>query len=441
MIVYGGGSIIRSGLQQRIEDSLQQAGVDYVKLGGVQPNPTDPKVYEGIELARKEGVDFMLPVGGGSVIDTAKAIAAGVPYEGDFWDFYIGKAKVKKALKVGVVLTIPAAGSEGSGNTVITKLEGLQKLSLRVPELLRPVFAVMNPELTYTLPPYQTACGIADMMVHIMERYFTNTPDVEISDRLCEGTLMAIIKEAYKVKQNPNDYEARANIMWCGTIAHNGTCGVGCEEDWASHFLEHEISAVYNVTHGAGLAVIVPAWMTFMAEHNPKKIARFANRVFGVPENEDLEEMALAGISRLKHFFRYMGLPVNFKELGIEHPDIELLVKKLHENKGELVGNYVKLNKEYFRSFTVLNEIKADKPDAYILEQLGCAGYLQASSNISLLYSIFQARQHELRYSCQPHLRYIAPLSDRHFMQQLPSYPFILQHFPPFTSLFICFLA
>lgn len=165
MIVYGGGSIIRSGLLQRIEDSLQQAGVDYVKLGGVQPNPTDPKVYEGIELARKEGVDFMLPVGGGSVIDTAKAIAAGVPYEGDFWDFYIGKAKVKKALKVGVVLTIPAAGSEGSGNTVITKLEGLQKLSLRVPELLRPVFAVMNPELTYTLPPYQTACGIADMMV------------------------------------------------------------------------------------------------------------------------------------------------------------------------------------------------------------------------------------------------------------------------------------
>ena len=320
MIVYGGGSIIRSGLLQRIEESLQQAGVEYVKLGGIQPNPTDPKVYEGIELARKEGVDFMLPVGGGSVIDTAKAIAAGVPYEGDFWDFYIGKAKVKKALKVGVVLTIPAAGSEGSGNTVITKLEGLQKLSLRVPELLRPVFAVMNPELTYTLPPYQTACGIADMMVHIMERYFTNTPDVEISDRLCEGTLMTIIKEAYKVKQDPNDYEARANIMWCGTIAHNGTCGVGCEEDWASHFLEHEISAVYNVTHGAGL---------------------------GVPENEDLEEMALAGVSRLKHFFRYIGLPVNFKELGIEHPDIELLVKKLHENKGEWVGNYVKLNKEY----------------------------------------------------------------------------------------------
>lgn len=349
MVVYGGGSAVRSGLLRQVEESLQAAGVEFVELGGIQPNPTDPKVYEGIALARREGVDFMLAVGGGSVIDTAKAIAAGVPYNGDFWDFYIGKAKVKEALKVGVVLTIPAAGSEGSGNTVITREEGLRKLSLRVPELLRPVFAVMDPELTYTLPPFQTACGIADMMVHIMERYFTNTTDVEISDRLCEGTLTAIMKEAYRVKKNPYDYGARANIMWCGTIAHNGTCGVGCEEDWASHFLEHEVSAVYNVAHGAGLAVIVPAWMTFMAGHNPRKVAQFAHRVLGVPGTEDLEEMALAGISRLKHFFRYMGLPVSFKELGIENPDIDLLVDKLHENKGELVGNYVKLTRQYSR--------------------------------------------------------------------------------------------
>lgn len=347
MIVYGGGSVVRSGLLQRVEAALQAEGVEYVELGGIQPNPTDPKVYEGIDLARREEVDFMLAVGGGSVIDTAKAIAAGVVYDGDFWDFYSGKATVQKALKVGVVLTIPAAGSEGSGNSVITKVDGLQKLSLRAPEVLRPVFAVMNPELTYTLPPYQTACGIADMMVHIMERYFTNTQGVEISDRLCEGTLTAIIKEAYKVKQNPEDYDTRANIMWCGTIAHNGTCGVGCEEDWASHFLEHEVSALYDVTHGAGLAVIVPAWMTFMAAHNPKKIAQFAHCVFSVPESDDLEEMALAGVSRLKHFFRYIGLPVTFGELGIEHPDIDLLVKKLHEHKGELVGNYMKLNKEY----------------------------------------------------------------------------------------------
>lgn len=346
MIVYGGGSVLRSGLLDRVKQSLQKAGIRYCEMGGVQPNPVDTKVYEGIEICRREQADLLLPVGGGSVIDTAKAIAAGVPYEGDFWDFFIGKAKVTEALKVAVVLTIPAAGSEGSGNSVITKVDTLQKLSLRVPELLRPVFSIMNPELTYTLPPFQTACGIADMMVHIMERYFTNTQDVEISDCLCEGTLTAIIKEAYRIKQNPGDYGARANIMWCGTIAHNGTCGVGCEEDWASHFLEHEVSAIYNVTHGAGLSVIVPAWMTFVAGHNPKKIARFANRVFGVPESEDLEEMALAGVSRLKHFFRFIGLPVNFKELGIENPDIDRLADNLHRNKGEFVDNYVKLTKQ-----------------------------------------------------------------------------------------------
>ena len=343
MIVYGGGSVVRSGLLDRVKQYLQEAGVAYCEMGGVQPNPIDGKVYEGIQLCRREQVDMMLPVGGGSVIDTAKAIAAGALYDGDFWDFFIGRAKVEKALKVAVVLTIPAAGSEGSGNTVITKTETLQKLGLCAPEHLRPVFSIMNPELTYTLPAYQTACGIADMMAHIMERYFTNTPDVEISDRLCEGTLTAIIKEAYRVKQQPDNYAARANIMWCGTVAHNGICGVGREEDWASHALEHEISAIYDVAHGAGLAVIFPAWMAFMAEHNPAKIAQFAHRVFDIPKSEDLEEMALAGTARLKHFFRYMGLPVSFKELGIEHPDIDRMLVSLRRNKGELLGNYVKL--------------------------------------------------------------------------------------------------
>lgn len=343
MIVYGGGSVVRSGLLDRVKQSLQEAGVAYCEMGGVQPNPIDGKVYEGIQFCRREQVDMMLPVGGGSVIDTAKAIAAGALYDGDFWDFFIGRAKVEKALKVAVVLTIPAAGSEGSGNTVITKTETLQKLGLCAPEHLRPVFSIMNPELTYTLPAYQTACGIADMMAHIMERYFTNTPDVEISDRLCEGTLTAIIKEAYRVKQQPDNYAARANIMWCGTVAHNGICGVGREEDWASHALEHEISAIYDVAHGAGLAVIFPAWMAFMAEHNPAKIAQFAHRVFDIPKSEDLEEMALAGAARLKHFFRYMGLPVGFKELGIEHPDIDRMLVSLRRNKGELLGNYVKL--------------------------------------------------------------------------------------------------
>lgn len=346
MIVYGGGSVVRSGLLDRVKQSLQEAGIEYCLMGGVQPNPVDTKVYEGIEFCRREQADMLLPVGGGSVIDTAKAIAAGVLYEGDFWDFYIGKTKVTKALKVAVVLTIPAAGSEGSGNTVITKLDGLQKLSLRVPEVLRPVFSIMNPELTYTLPPFQTACGVADMMAHIMERYFTNTQEVEIGDRLCEGTLMAIINEAPKVMRNPEDYGARANLMWAGMIAHNGTCGVGCEEDWASHFLEHEISAIYGVTHGAGLSVIFPAWMTWMVEHNVGKIAQYAVRVWGVPESEDKKAVALEGIGKLKAFFSSLGLPVTFKELGVENPDIDRLADSLHRNKGELVGNYVKLTKQ-----------------------------------------------------------------------------------------------
>ncbi len=346
MIVYGGGSVVRSGLLDRVKQSLREAGIEYCLMGGVQPNPVDTKVYEGIEFCRREQADMLLPVGGGSVIDTAKAIAAGVLYEGDFWDFYIGKAKVTKALKVAVVLTIPAAGSEGSGNTVITKLDGLQKLSLRVPEVLRPVFSIMNPELTYTLPPFQTACGVADMMAHIMERYFTNTQEVEIGDRLCEGTLMAIINEAPKVMRNPEDYGARANLMWAGMIAHNGTCGVGCEEAWASHFLEHEISAIYCVTHGAGLSVIFPAWMTWMVEHNVGKIAQYAVRVWGVPESEDKKAVALEGIGKLKAFFNSLGLPVTFKELGVENPDIDRLADSLHRNKGELVGNYVKLTKQ-----------------------------------------------------------------------------------------------
>lgn len=346
LIVYGGGSVVRSGLLERVKQTLAQTGIPCLELGGVQPNPIDTKVYEGIDLCRREGVDFVLAVGGGSVIDTAKAIAAGVPYEGDFWDFYIQKATVSSALKVAVVLTIPAAGSEGSGNSVITKVSTLQKMSLRAPELLRPRFSIMNPELTFTLPPYQTAAGIVDMMAHIMERYFTNTADTEIADRLCEGTLKAIITEAPRVMADPKDYGARANIMWSGMIAHNGTCGVGNEEDWASHFMEHEISALYDVTHGAGLAVIFPAWLTWMASHHVEKVAQYAARVWDVPVFEDLKAMALEGVARLKSFFTSIGMPVNFAQLGVEHPDIELLVEHLHANKGEQVGCYVRLGRK-----------------------------------------------------------------------------------------------
>lgn len=345
LILYGGGSVVRSGLLKRVQKALEEVGIDYCSMGGIQPNPIDNKVYEGIDLCREKQIDMLIPVGGGSVIDTAKAIAVGTPYNGDFWDFYTGKTIAKVALKVAVVLTIPAAGSEGSGNTVITKVETLQKLSLRTPSVLRPVFSIMNPELTYTLPAYQTACGIADMMAHIMERYFTNTQEVEISDRLCEGTLTAIINEAPKVIINPMDYGARANLMWSGMIAHNGTCGIGCEEDWASHFLEHEISAIYDVAHGAGLSVIFPAWMTWMVDHNVDKIAQYAIRVWNVSPNSDKKAIALEGISRLKSFFVSLGLPVNFKQLGIDTPDIDRMVNGLHHNKGELVGNFVKLGR------------------------------------------------------------------------------------------------
>lgn len=342
LLVYGMGSVVRSGLLDRVKNSLDAAGVEYMELGGVLPNPTDDRVYEGIEMCRRENLTGLVAVGGGSAIDTAKAIACGVPYEGDFWDFYAGKKVVEDALPVGVVLTIPAAGSEGSGNSVITKLDGLHKISLRTESALRPKFAVMNPELTFTLPPYQTASGIADMMAHIFERYFTNTPETEVTDRVAEGVLKAIITEAPCVMAEPENYDARANIMWCGTLAHNGICGTGRQEDWVSHFMEHELSAVYGVTHGAGLAVMTPAWMTFMATHNPSKGAQFARRVMDVI-NDDDTQAALEGIARLRAFYASLGLPITLAQLGIEDPDFDLLVKKLHENKGEVIGGYYRL--------------------------------------------------------------------------------------------------
>ena len=349
LIVYGKGHAVKSGLLQRVEDSLMNEGIMCYKIGDIAPNPTDDKVYEGIEIARTYHVDFMIAVGGGSVIDTAKAIAAGVPYEGDFWDFFQGTARVKQALPIGVVLTIPAAGSEASGNSVITKRDGLHKLSIRTDRELRPKFSIMNPELTISLSPWQTACGIADMMSHIMERYFTNTTDVELTDRLCEGTLKAIIQEAHKVMLDPSNYEVRANIMWAATIAHNGLCGVGREEDWASHFLEHEVSAVYGVTHGAGLAVIQPAWLNWVSNHRPEKVAQFAERVWNVEKRKDLRMMTVEGVFAYKKFLKSIGLPTSFRELGIENPDIDKLVYKLHEDKCEFIGNYVQLDRRATR--------------------------------------------------------------------------------------------
>ena len=347
MIVYGGGSVIKSGLLARVKNSLEDNGIEYCELSGVKPNPIDSKVYEGIELAREYKPDFLLPVGGGSVIDTAKAIAVGYHYAGDFWDFYCGKATPQQALPVGVVLTIPAAGSEGSGNTVITNTTTKVKAGLRQPYLLRPKFAVMNPALTMTLPEWQTASGITDMMAHILERYLSNTEDVQIGDRMAEGMLLAIMETAPRVIADPNDYEARANIMWCGTIAHNDTCSLGRQEDWNSHAMEHEISAEYDVTHGAGLAVIFPAFLDYAADHNPHKVAQLGYRVFGVEKTDDMSADAHKAADNLRAWFRdVIHMPVTFAQLGVLNPDLPLLNDRLHKLKGEVMPGYMQLDRD-----------------------------------------------------------------------------------------------
>lgn len=346
LVVYGGGSVVRSGLLDTVKASLDAEGITYCELSGIRPNPTDDRVYEGIEIARKEGVDFILAVGGGSVIDTAKGIAIGVPYDGDFWDFYSKKGVPTVSLPVGVVLTIPAAGSEGSGNSVITKLDGMHKISVRYPMMLRPRFAVMNPELTYTLPWFQTACGIVDMICHIQERYFSNTTGVDLTDGIAETIMRNVMQNALRLKENPNDYDARANVMWAGTLAHNGLCGNGKVEDWSSHRLEHEISALYDVAHGAGLAVMVPAWMTFVAKKNPHKVREFAVKVMGIEAEGKSDEMVIAeGIEALKAFYHSIDLTTSMRELtGVENPDIEALVKSLNGNMGDTLGFYVPLS-------------------------------------------------------------------------------------------------
>ena len=328
LIHYGGGSAIKSGLLDRVKTSLEKEGIEYVLLGGVMPNPRDTKVYEGIEICRKENVDFILCVGGGSVIDSAKGIALGVPYDGDFWDFYGTGKEVKQALPIGTVLTIAAAGSEGSGASVVTKEDGMLKRDVGS-DLLRPKFSILNPALTETLPPYQTACGATDIMAHVFERYFTNTEEVEITDRLCEAVLLTMIKETPRVIADPHNYQARANIMWAGTVAHNDIVGVGRSQDWNSHGIEHELSGLYDCAHGAGLAVIMPSWMEFVYKHNVMRFAQMAVRIWGCEMNfENPEETALKGIACFRKFLHDIGMPVNFSELGAKEEDIPTLVQK-----------------------------------------------------------------------------------------------------------------
>jgi alcohol dehydrogenase YqhD (iron-dependent ADH family) len=341
LLHYGGGSVRKSGLLDRVIASLKAAGIQFVELPGAQPNPRLGLVREGIRICREKGIGFVLAVGGGSVIDSAKAIAIGVPYTGDVWDFYLKKVPVKESLPVGVVLTIPAAGSEASNGSVITNDDGLFKKDAGG-ECMRPKFAIMNPELTFTLPPYQTACGAADIMAHVMERYFTPVTGVDFTDRMCEATLTTIIDNVPVALAAPTHYDARAEIMWASTVAHNDLLSTGRGGDWASHMIEHELSGIYDVAHGAGLAVVFPAWMRYVHRTDLPRFARFATRVWGVePRFNDLERTALEGIARMKAFFHGIGLPTTLAELGVPVDRLEEMAKKATE-RGPL-GSFQKL--------------------------------------------------------------------------------------------------
>ena len=328
LVHYGGGSIKRSGLYDTVVTSLQESGVDFVELGGVKPNPRLSLVHEGIDLCKREGVDFILAVGGGSAIDSAKAIAMGMYYGGDIWDVYETGREIEKALPVATILTIPAAGSEASNGTVITNEEKDLKYGYGSPHL-RPVFSIVNPEFFFTLPKEQLAYGVADMMSHIFERYFTNTTHTDLTDGLCEATLKTLMKNALLAKENMSDYNAWSELGFAGTVAHNDLLGMGREQDWGCHDMEHELSAIYDVPHGAGLAVLTPGWMQYVYKDNINMFVQFAVNVMGVEGSyRDPDAIVQEGIARLREFFAKLGLPATLSELGIGTGRLEEMAKK-----------------------------------------------------------------------------------------------------------------
>ncbi len=328
LLHFGGTSIKKSGLYDAVTASLKESDLEFVELGGVVPNPRVSLVREGIALCRKEGVDLILAVGGGSVIDSAKAIAMGVCCEGDVWELYEQQKPITKALPVATILTIPAAGSESSNGTVVTNEEKQMKLGYGSVHL-RPLLSVMNPELFFTLPKNQIANGVADMMSHIFERYFTNTMQTDLTDGLCETTLRTIMKNAVRVFSDVRDYDAWCQVGFGGTIAHNDLLGLGREQDWACHGMEHELSAIYDVAHGAGLAVLTPAWMQYVYKTNANMFVQFAVNVMGVEGSyRDPDAIVMEGIARLRDFYKKMGLPSTLSELGIDESKLEVMAKK-----------------------------------------------------------------------------------------------------------------
>ena len=348
LLHYGGKSAEKSGLLGRVEDSLKAAGIEYVKLGGVVPNPRLSMVRKGIEVCKEENIDFLLAVGGGSVIDSCKAISSGRFFEGDVWDLYLKKAHAEKYLPIGCVLTIPAAGSEMSDGSVITNEDGWLKKDYCVDEF-RCKFAVMNPELTYTLPAWQTACGVTDMIMHTFERYFSKDDDMEITDAIAEALLRTVMNEAHKVLENPTDYNSRAQIMWAGSLAHNDLTGCGTSGDWATHCLEHELSGLFDVSHGAGLAAIWGSWARYTRSENMKRFARFAVNVMGVENNGSDEELAEAGIKAMEAFFSSIGMPTSIKELigrDVTDEEIEIMADKCSDGGQNTIGGLKILHKE-----------------------------------------------------------------------------------------------
>lgn len=345
LLHYGGGSIKKTGLYDRVISSLKAAGIEFIELPGVKPNPRLSLVREGIKICRENNIDFILAVGGGSVIDSAKAIALGVVYDGDVWDFYTGKASPKAALPIGTILTIPAAGSESSTGSVITNEDGWYKRSAGS-TLLYPKFSILNPELAFTLPKYQVACGAADILAHLMERYFTNNQSVELIDRMIESTMKTVIKYVPMVLEDSNNYEAWAQVMWAGTLAHNNLLNTGRVGDWGSHDIEHEISGIYDVAHGAGLAVVFPAWMKYVYKHDPNRFVQFAVRVWNVEQDFfDPEKTILQGIQKLEEFFTSIGLPTRLEGLGITDDRLEEMADKGTDSDQKTLGNFVKLRK------------------------------------------------------------------------------------------------
>ncbi len=357
LIHYGGGSAQRSGLLDVVRQQLRSAGIDFCELGGVVPNPLLSKVREGIELCRREGVDFILAVGGGSVIDSSKAIGYGVPYDGDVWDFWAGKAVPKQCLPIGVVLTIPAAGSEMSSSCVITADEGLLKRGINS-DLCRCRFAVMNPERTFTLPPYQTAAGATDIMMHTMERYFSKYEDMTLTDSISEALLRTVKESALVVMRHPEDYRHRAQIMWAGSLAHNDLTECGTEKDFATHRLEHELSAIFGVTHGAGLAAIWPSWARYVKDKHLSRFVQFAVNVMGVPNDfAHPEETAERGICAVEEFYRQIGMPTSIHELmgrEITDEEIDTMVDKCSRGGTITVGAMEVLDAQAMRDIYLM---------------------------------------------------------------------------------------